>query len=74
MLDRDLKPSSRMFEFVFSMMSSGRVSVPAKGMGAIPAQIAEPEEAGARALEGAQRRVVGAIRHFARAQNRVERD
>jgi phytoene dehydrogenase-like protein len=40
MLDRDLKPSSRMFEFVFSMMSSGRVSVPAKGMGAIPAQIA----------------------------------
>jgi phytoene dehydrogenase-like protein len=40
MLDRDLRPSSRMFDFVFSMMSSGRVSVPAKGMGAIPAQIA----------------------------------
>jgi phytoene dehydrogenase-like protein len=29
-----------MFEFVFAMMSSGRVSVPARGMGAIPAQIA----------------------------------
>ncbi|MGC2719059.1 MAG: NAD(P)/FAD-dependent oxidoreductase, partial [Candidatus Acidiferrales bacterium] len=40
MLDRDLKASSRMFEFVFSMMSSGHVSVPSKGMGAIPAQIA----------------------------------
>jgi protoporphyrinogen oxidase len=40
MLDRDLGASSRMFEFVFSTMSSGRVSVPAKGMGAIPAQIA----------------------------------
>ena len=40
MLDRDLKASSRMFDFVFSMMSSGPVSVPAKGMGAISAQIA----------------------------------
>jgi phytoene dehydrogenase-like protein len=40
LLDRDLKASSRMFEFVFSMMSNGRVSVPARGMGAIPAQIA----------------------------------
>jgi phytoene dehydrogenase-like protein len=40
MLDRDLGTSSRMFDFVFSMMSNGPVSVPAKGMGAIPAQIA----------------------------------
>ena len=29
-----------MFEFIFSMMAKSRVSVPAKGMGAIPAQIA----------------------------------
>jgi phytoene dehydrogenase-like protein len=40
LLDRDLKTSSRMFEFIFSMMAKSRVSVPAKGMGAIPAQIA----------------------------------
>jgi len=40
LLDRDLKASSRMFDFVFSMMANGPVSVPAKGMGAIPAQIA----------------------------------
>lgn len=40
LLDRDLKTSSRMFEFIFSMMAQSRVSVPAKGMGAIPAQIA----------------------------------
>ncbi len=40
LLDRDLKTSSRMFEFIFSMMAKSRVSVPARGMGAIPAQIA----------------------------------
>ncbi len=40
LLDRDLKTSSRMFEFIFSMMAKSRVSVPAKGMSAIPAQIA----------------------------------
>ncbi len=40
MLDRNLQASSRMFEFVFNIISTGPVSVPAKGMGAIPAQIA----------------------------------
>jgi phytoene dehydrogenase-like protein len=41
LLDGELKSSSRMFEFVFKMMSEGESSLPALGMGAIPAQLAE---------------------------------
>ena len=41
LLDAELKSSSRMFEFVFKMMSEGDASLPARGMGAIPAQLAE---------------------------------
>lgn len=41
LLDGELKSSSRMFEFVFKMMSEGDTSLPARGMGAIPAQLAE---------------------------------
>lgn len=40
-LDRDLKSSSRMFEFVFKMLMEGDAALPARGMGAIPAQLAE---------------------------------
>lgn len=40
LLDGELKSSSRMFEFVFKMLSEGDIAVPATGMGAIPAQIA----------------------------------
>jgi phytoene dehydrogenase-like protein len=40
LLDGDLKSSSRIFEFIFKMLSEGDTSVPARGMGAIPAQIA----------------------------------
>ena len=40
LLDGDLKSSSRMFEFVFKMLSEGSTVVPAGGMGAIPAQLA----------------------------------
>jgi phytoene dehydrogenase-like protein len=40
MLDRDLHPSSRMFEFIFSILAKSDVCVPALGMGAIPGQIA----------------------------------
>jgi phytoene dehydrogenase-like protein len=40
-LDSELKTTSRMFEFVFKMLSEGSTSVPARGMGAILAQIAE---------------------------------
>ena len=47
LLDGELKSSSRMFEFVFKMLSEGDTVVPARGMGAIPAQLAEkiPAEA-----------------------------
>jgi phytoene dehydrogenase-like protein len=41
LLDGELKTSSRMFEFVFKMLSEGDTCVPARGMGAIPRQIAE---------------------------------
>ncbi len=39
-LDPRLGGSSRMFEFVFQMMSEGDSAVPARGMGRIPEQIA----------------------------------
>ena len=41
LLDGALKSSSRMYEFVFKMMSEGDAAVPSRGMGAIPAQLAE---------------------------------
>jgi phytoene dehydrogenase-like protein len=40
-LDDTLQTSSRMFEFVFKMFGSGPVAVPAEGMGALTAQLAE---------------------------------
>lgn len=39
LLDAELKSSSRMFEFIFKMLSVGDTAVPARGMGAIPAQL-----------------------------------
>ncbi|MFM7140924.1 MAG: FAD-dependent oxidoreductase, partial [Alphaproteobacteria bacterium] len=39
-LERDLRTSSRMFEFVWKMFSSGDIAVPALGMQAIPDQLA----------------------------------
>jgi phytoene dehydrogenase-like protein len=46
LLDSKLTASSRMFEFVFKMLSEGDSALPEKGMGAIPAQLAEdlPED------------------------------
>jgi phytoene dehydrogenase-like protein len=41
MLDESLSTSSRMFEFVFRMFSTGSVAVPAGGMGEIPRQLSE---------------------------------
>lgn len=41
LLDGELNSSSRMFEFVFKMLSEGDTALPARGMGAIPAQLAE---------------------------------
>src|ERR1700741_3828513 len=45
-LDGELKSSSRMFEFVFKMLSEGDIAVPTRGMGAIPAQLAAKLPAG----------------------------
>ncbi len=45
-LDRELKTSSRMFEFVFRMFASGDAVLPARGMGALADQIAGQLPAG----------------------------
>ncbi|TAE73718.1 MAG: FAD-dependent oxidoreductase [Verrucomicrobia bacterium] len=39
-LERDLRTSSRMFEFTFRMFSRGSATLPARGMGEIPRQLA----------------------------------
>ena len=41
LLDAKLTASSRMFEFAFKMLSEGDTALPERGMGAIPAQLAE---------------------------------
>jgi len=46
LLDGDLKSSSRVFEFVCKMFAEGDAAIPARGMGAIPAQIASHLPAG----------------------------
>jgi phytoene dehydrogenase-like protein len=46
-LERDLRTSSRMFEFTFKLFGRGSATLPAAGMGAIPEQLA------ARLPEGA---------------------
>jgi phytoene dehydrogenase-like protein len=40
-LDEKLETSSRMFEFVFRMFAAGATALPNRGMGSIPAQLAE---------------------------------
>ena len=47
LLDGELKSSSRMFEFVLKMLSEGEAALPARGMGGIPAQLAEKFPTGA---------------------------
>lgn len=39
--DQELASSSRMFEFVFRMLADGDTALPAEGIGAIPAQLAD---------------------------------
>lgn len=39
-LEKELKTSSRMFEFVYKMLTDGHAALPARGMGAIPEQLA----------------------------------
>jgi phytoene dehydrogenase-like protein len=41
LLDSTLGCSARMFEFVFKMLAEGDAAIPERGMGAIPAQLAE---------------------------------
>ncbi|MBX3352558.1 MAG: FAD-dependent oxidoreductase [Phycisphaeraceae bacterium] len=48
--DRDLRKSSRMFRFVMRMFAEGDASIPAKGMGQIPAQLASKLEPGSLRL------------------------
>ncbi|GHC67157.1 NAD(P)/FAD-dependent oxidoreductase [Roseibacillus persicicus] len=45
-LERELRTSSRMFEFTFKMFAKGSATLPAKGMGEIPKQLASrfPED------------------------------
>ena len=50
LLDPELKSSSRMFEFIFKILSEGDTAVPAEGMGAIPAQLASGLPAGSMRL------------------------
>jgi phytoene dehydrogenase-like protein len=50
LLDGALRSSSRMYEFVFKMLSEGDAAVPAHGMGAIPAQLTEKFPADAARL------------------------
>lgn len=45
-LERGLRTSSRMFEFTFKMFGLGSATIPAQGMGAIPAQLAGRLESG----------------------------
>ncbi len=40
-LEKELRTSSRMFEFTFKMFSEGSATLPASGMGAIPRQLAK---------------------------------
>ena len=40
-LDPDIKASSRVFKYIFRIFAEGDVALPAQGMGAIPAQLAE---------------------------------
>lgn len=46
-LERELATSSRMFEFTFRMFAEGAAALPARGMGAIPEQLASRLPAGA---------------------------
>ena len=39
-LEKELRTSSRMFEFTFKMFSQGSATLPARGMGSIPLQLA----------------------------------
>jgi phytoene dehydrogenase-like protein len=49
-LDRSLSTSSVVFEYTFKALAAGRIGVPAAGMGAIPAQLADRARAAGATL------------------------
>jgi phytoene dehydrogenase-like protein len=54
-LDRSLSTSKAVFEYTFKMLSEGQIAVPAAGMAAMPAQLAErAEHAGASVERGSR--------------------
>lgn len=57
-LDPSLQTSSRMFEFVFRMMSEGRATIPAAGMGALPDQLAAGLDDGVLRLRAPVERIL----------------
>ncbi|PSQ38822.1 phytoene dehydrogenase [Halobacteriales archaeon SW_5_70_135] len=70
-LDRSLSTASRVFEYTFKALSSGRTAVPAEGMEAIPRQLrANAERAGAGVETGSTVTEVA----VAGAADRVEAD
>ena len=50
-LERELRTSSRMFEFTFKMFSQGSATLPARGMGEIPRQLASRLQEGTIRLQ-----------------------
>lgn len=50
-LDRSLQTSSSVFEFVFSMLATGRVALPADGVGAVTAQLADRARSAGASVE-----------------------
>ncbi len=72
-LDRSLSTASRVFEYTFKALSSGRIGVPAAGMAAIPAQLRERAEGvGARVETDAE--VTGVSVAGTAADDHVEAD
>jgi phytoene dehydrogenase-like protein len=54
-LDRSLSTSKAVFEYTFKMLSEGQIAVPAAGMAAMPAQLADhAERAGASVERGSR--------------------
>ena len=50
-LDRSLGTSRAIFEYTFKMLSEGKTAIPADGMGAIPAQLADGARAAGATIE-----------------------
>lgn len=56
-LERQLRTSSRMFEFTFKMFSQGSATLPARGMGEIPRQLSSRLPVGALRLKETVREI-----------------